>query len=134
MRALMAILVCTLTACSTPGRHFRGIDPVRITVEGSVFDIRVRGNLAEAIRINPQYAPRLGPLAGRAALAMAQVSECNVVQILGDQAVLTGILQCADTAPQYPAAVPQGYDCSAVIPLSKTDEEGAELNYECFAF
>ncbi len=55
----MVILFLALAACDTTGRHFRDSPVTRVTVEGSVFDVRVRGNLAEALRINAQYAPPL---------------------------------------------------------------------------
>ena len=99
MPILVALLLVLLTSCATSTRHFRGVEAVRLQVDGSVFDIRLRGNLAAAIRVNPQYAPRLGPLRARAGFAMAKVSGCAVTGVLGDQAVMTGILDCKDRAP-----------------------------------
>lgn len=83
-----------LAACNTAGPHFRGLPVTRITVEGSTFDVRVRDELAEAIRINAEYAPRFGPIQRRAGIAMAQVSGCTVKDVRGDQAQATGILDC----------------------------------------
>lgn len=77
-----------------PSPAFRGTVPVRVEVQGSVFDVRVRGNRAEAIRLNPQYAPRFGPIRGRAAFAMERVSGCQVVRLTGDQALAFGTLDC----------------------------------------
>lgn len=85
-----------LVACTAPSRYFRGAEVTRVTVDGSVFDVRVRGELAEAVRVDPAYAPRLGPIGPRAGRAMAQVSGCRVRGILGDQALITGILECDD--------------------------------------
>lgn len=95
MRHLILICLLVLTACNTPSWHFQGQRATRVTVQGSTFDVRVRGNLAEALRLNPEYAPRLGPLRERAARAMEEVSGCRVLQVLGDQTLLTGILDCA---------------------------------------
>lgn len=92
-------LLCTLAACTDPSPHFYGVKAARVSVSGSTFDVRVRGNLAEAIRINPQYAPRLGPLRQQAAQAMAAVSGCVVTGVLGDQALMTGVLDCATKTP-----------------------------------
>jgi hypothetical protein len=92
MRLLLPLIL--LAACNTPTAPFRGIDPVRVTVDGSTFDVRIRGDLAEAIRVNAQYAPRLGPIEGRAARAMQQVSGCAVRRVTGDQALLLGQLDC----------------------------------------
>lgn len=92
MRLFLALLL--LAACNTPTAPFRGIKPVRVTIDGSSFDVRVRGDLAEAIRVNAQYAPRLGLIEGRAARAMAQASGCAVRRVSGDQALLLGQLDC----------------------------------------
>ncbi|WP_299876361.1 hypothetical protein [uncultured Sulfitobacter sp.] len=54
----------------------------------------MREDRAEAIRINPEYAPRFGPIRTRAAAAMAQVSGCEVKAVGGDQALAVGILDC----------------------------------------
>lgn len=92
--SLLLLALSTLVACNTPTLPFRGIAPVRVTIDGSTFDVRVRGDLAEAIRVNAQYAPRLGPIEDRAARAMAQVSGCRVKRVTGDQALLLGQLDC----------------------------------------
>jgi len=83
-----------LAACSAGTPYFRELPATRVAVNGSVFDVRVRGDLAEAVRINTQYAPRLGPIRDRAGLAMAQVSGCPILDVLGDAAVTVGVLGC----------------------------------------
>lgn len=95
MKHLVLICVIVLAACDTPSGHFRGQTATRVTIQGSTFDVRVRGNLAEALRLNPEYAPRMGPLRGRAAKAMEEVSGCRVLQVLGDQTLLIGTLNCS---------------------------------------
>jgi hypothetical protein len=94
MRPVMIAVCLMLMGCAAPSSHFQGIDPVRVTVEGSTFDLRQRGTLVEAVRVNPQYAPRLGPLRHRARRAMAFASGCDVKWVMGDQAVLLGRLNC----------------------------------------
>lgn len=91
---LLLALVVLLAACNTPGPHFRGLEATRVTIQGSTFDVRVRGELAEAIRVNSEYAPRFSPVRERAAIAMAQVSGCEVKDVRGDQALATGLLDC----------------------------------------
>ena len=59
-----------VVSCGMPSRYVRDQPATRVSVGGSVFDVRVRGDLAESVRINRQYAPRLGPIGGRAAVAM----------------------------------------------------------------
>ncbi|MEM8654532.1 MAG: hypothetical protein AAGF36_07275 [Pseudomonadota bacterium] len=107
MRWCLPLLIL-LTACSTAGPHFRGLPATRITVDGSTFDVRVNTRLAEALRVNPQYAPRLGPIRYRAARAMEIVSGCEVIELRGDQAQTTGILDCGDGGPPIDYQVPQG--------------------------
>lgn len=95
---LCLALPFALAACDAPSPHFMGIEPTRVEVDGSVFAVRVKGRLAEAVRVNPQYAPRMGPIGERAARAMEQVSGCRVAEIRGDQALILGILDC-DVTP-----------------------------------
>ena len=94
MKIVCVLFIVCLCACNRAGPHFRGLPATRVTVDGSVFDVRVRGELAEAQRVNTEYAPRLGLIGPRAALAMAHVSGCRVKQVLGDQAMVTGVLDC----------------------------------------
>jgi hypothetical protein len=95
MRYVALKIFCTaLAACNTPSIGFRGIDPVTVTVEGSTLDVRVKGTVAEAIRTNMQYAPRMGPIGGRASVAIEQVSGCKVKRFGGDQAVIVAELDC----------------------------------------
>ncbi|WP_299722857.1 hypothetical protein [uncultured Tateyamaria sp.] len=99
-------------ACNTAGPHFRGLPATTVTVNGSTFDVRVNGRLAEAIRTNPEYAPRFGPIRDRAGKAMQIVSGCAVKEVRGDQAQATGILDCGKGGPAPDRLKPQGeYDC-----------------------
>lgn len=82
-----SLALCLFTAaCNTAGPHFRGLPATTVTVDGSTFDVRVRDELAEAIRTTPEYAPRFGPIRARAARAMAMVSGCEVREVRGDRA------------------------------------------------
>lgn len=98
-RITLILMAVVLAACNTPGPHFRGLPATRVTVDGSTFDVRVQPRLAEAMRVNREYAPRLGPIKDRAARAMAQVSGCRVTEVRGDQALATGILDCDPVPP-----------------------------------
>lgn len=88
-----------LVACDTPGPHFRGIVATTVEVDGAVFAVRVRDRLGEAIRTNAQYAPRFGPVAAKAKVAIERVSGCAVTEMRGDQAQALGVLDCGDSAP-----------------------------------
>ena len=92
-------LLLLLAACNTPSQAFRDADVSTVTVDGSTFDIRIKDRYAEALRTNVQYAPRLGPIGGRAAMAIEQVSSCRVHDISGDQAVVRARLDCGNGPP-----------------------------------
>lgn len=72
-----------------------------MNIGGAAFDIRVRDNLAEAIRTNAQYAPRRGSLAAQATFAMETVSGCKVRDLKGDQTYLIGQLDCDGSGEVY---------------------------------
>ena len=134
MRLVMCFFCASLglglAACDLPSTHFAGVAPTRVVVGGSTFDVRVRGTLAEAVRVNPQYAPRLGRLAKQSALAMETVSGCKVLGVLGDQAVQVAELSCGSIGPAVlrPSA---RYDCME-IPSGVERENGTEyLDYDC---
>ncbi|MEL7166573.1 MAG: hypothetical protein AAGL96_13975 [Pseudomonadota bacterium] len=108
-------LMVMLAACNTAHPYFRDAPVTTLTIEGSTFDIRVRENLAEAIRTNPQYAPCLGPIRDRAQRGIERVSGCAVKEMRGDQAQLTGILDCGNGGPRIDRLKPQGeYDCHVI--------------------
>jgi hypothetical protein len=112
---LALILMLLLAACNTPSPGFRGVAPVRVTVGPSVFDVRVRDSQAEAIRLNTEYAPRMGPIGPRATLAIEQVSGCTVRRLGGDQAMIRASLNCGrkGTRPT-PPSVPTSYSCAVI--------------------
>lgn len=109
--ATICLLALGLSACNTPHPHFAGIDPTTVIVDGSTFDVRVKNLQAEALRTNMEYAPRLGPIGGRATIAMERVSGCKVARITGDAALVRGYLDCGDGALELPQARAPSYDC-----------------------
>lgn len=121
--------------CNTSGPHFNGIEATRITVDGSTFDVRVQRRLAEAIRVNAEYAPRLGPIATRAGRAMELVSGCLVVQIRGDATQTTGILDCGEEQEPQVGVLVVGlnYECFAVETYIGDPDDIQFLDYECEA-
>lgn len=108
--ALAAALA--LAGCNTPSPDFRGAPVTRVAVDGSVFDVRVAGSRAEAIRVNPQWAPRRSSVAPQAIAAMERASSCRVVRdsLAGDQAMMIAALDCGAGAPPPREAAPE-IDC-----------------------
>lgn len=107
------VVFAGLAACNSPSPVFRGVAPTRVTVDGSTFDVRVKGFHAEAMRMNAQYAPRFGIIEDRAAQAMRQVSGCEVTKVTGDQALALGKLKCKGKAGPL-TAQPHALEC---VPL-----------------
>lgn len=103
--------VLALTACGGPSPYFAGRPATRIAVDGSVFDVRQRGDLAEAVRLNRQYAPRFGPIRAQAGFAMATVTGCRVRAVLGDQAVALGRLDCDGSPAPAIVVLAPSYSC-----------------------
>ena len=112
MRLSVLAFFVMLMACDTPSPGFRGVDPVRITIGKSTFDVRVKGNQAEAIRLNAEWAPRMEAVAPRAVAAIETVSGCVVRKLGGDQALILAKLNCGKgSAPQTEAPERIEYDC-----------------------
>jgi len=91
------LFLMLLAGCAAPTSGFRGAVATEVVVEGSRFQVYRKGDQAQAVRINRQFAPRIGPLAGRAAIAMQQVTGCRVTDMAGDAAVMVGRLSCTAT-------------------------------------
>ncbi|SFK94763.1 hypothetical protein [Shimia haliotis] len=130
MRLICVVLI--LSGCNAPSPHFRGVEVSRVAVEGSTFDVRHKGRLAEAIRVNAQYAPRLGQVGTRAEIAMEVVTGCDVVEIRGDAAKVTGILKCdAGDAPPPVLLTLREQDCEVVDVFIPAGGATAYLEPEC---
>ena len=95
MRIALILTLCPLlAACDGPTPHFAGMPTTTVTVDGSTFAIRRRGDLAEAVRTNGEFFPQMGTTALRAERAIAQATGCAVRDIRGDPAVLVARLRC----------------------------------------
>lgn len=129
-RMLLSLLLCV--SCGGAGPEFRGLPATRIAVDGSVFLVRVKDSKAEAIRINSQYAPRVGPIHDRAAFAMEKVSGCKVRDVRGDQVLVVGKLSC-DAHSQDRARWPKGvsYDCIQLATGVKNASGVPYADYDC---
>lgn len=134
MKYLVLAFLLILAACNTAGPHFRGLPATTVTVDGSTFDVRVRGDLAEAIRTNSEYAPRFGVIRERAGRAMAMVSGCEVKEVRGDQAQATGILRCGKGKKQRPPhVVPLALECVPVRGSELKQLGGISVEIDCEA-
>lgn len=131
-RCLLFLAMSCVVACNTAGPHFRGLPATTVTVDGSTFDIRVNGRLAEAIRTNAEYAPRFGPVQTRAQKAMELVSGCRVKEVRGDQAQATGLLDCGKGGPAPDRMKQQGeYDCLTLDSYISPATNEVVLDLDC---
>lgn len=129
---LTLFMILVLAACNRAGPHFRALPATTIQIDGSTFDVRVNGLLAEAIRTNVQYAPRFGPVRDRAGKAMQIVSGCTVIEVRGDQAQATGILDCGQGGPPIDRLKPQGeYSCFTVDSYISPATNELVLDLDC---
>lgn len=94
---LFPAVLTLVVACDGPSPGFRGAVASRHVVEGTEFTVHVKDDTAQALRTTNGFSPRIGPLAGRAAIAMQQASGCRVTRMGGDAAVLVGYLSCGKT-------------------------------------
>ncbi|MEO9573191.1 MAG: hypothetical protein ABJ263_11940 [Tateyamaria sp.] len=129
---LLFIAISFIMACNSAGPHFRGLLVTSVTLDGSTFDIRVNGHLAEAIRTNVEYAPRFGPVQTRAQKAMELVSGCRVKEVRGDQAQATGLLNCGKGGPSPDRLKRQGeYDCLTLDSYISPATNEVVLDLDC---
>ena len=93
--AFMCVFLA-LVSCSSPGRRFNGVEPVRITVEGSDFDVYVLGDEVRVIRMSFEMLPTLAVIGPRAVIAMERVTGCKIVNgsFFGDQAMAEARVSC----------------------------------------
>lgn len=95
------VILCLLAACNTAGPGFRDAPEVTRSVDGSTFLIRVRDNMAEIIRTNPEFLPRAETIFDRAGRAVQDATGCDAAWVSGDPAMMLAGLSC-DGAPPPP--------------------------------
>jgi hypothetical protein len=98
--ALTLLVLVALAGCGGPGPAFRGAPVTRVGFGEHMFDIRVKGRRAEAVRVSPGWAPRLAAVGPQAVFAIEQVSGCRVDRLTGDQAMMRATLDCGAGAPE----------------------------------
>jgi len=90
------MMVLVLAGCSGHPA-FMGVQPQTIEVEGSTFQIRIKGEFAEAMRTNFEHVPKIGDTFPKATKAMEIASGCTVVpdSMKGDPALMMAKLKCS---------------------------------------
>ena len=96
MRPLLPFALLLVASCDTAGRGYMGLPATRAEAGGHVFDVRVRGVEAEAVRRNAALLPGFGDVARAAEAAIEQVTGCGVTQVTGDPSVVRAMLDCPE--------------------------------------
>lgn len=122
---MACLLIIFLGGCGGASPAFFGVDPVRVHAGGHVFDIRVDGRRAEAVRRNMVWLPRLASVGVPAVGAIEAVSGCRVDRLTGDQAMMRATLDCGSGAPRPRFPTPY-LECDA---FDLDDETGELLCY-----
>lgn len=93
--SFMVFSLCAACGASTVPQ-LRRAPPQTVTVDGSVFDIRMRGTKAEAIRTNFEFPAKYGPIRRKAITAIETLTPCKVGKTLGDPSVVIAELDCPE--------------------------------------
>lgn len=118
-----------LSACGMSSPHFYGIAATTVRVDDQLFRVRRKGRLAESVRITPAWAPRLGPVAGQAEIAIEGATGCRITRIAGDAAMQVARLDCpgAPPPPLHPQIV-----CRAQHSTFSVARGAPEVEIDCF--
>lgn len=95
--SLLTFMLIVLAACSSAGSSYRHVNPMRVEVEGSVFDVCISEDHARAIRLNFALLPKLESIVTGAVWAIEKASGYSVVSgsVSGDQAVSDARVSCS---------------------------------------
>lgn len=108
-------LFLCLSACGAASPHFRDAPATRVYVDHTVFEVRHKGRLAEATRLNSQFAPNLRSVAPYAETAIRAATGCDVRELRGDAAQIIGILDCQNqTAEPWIFSNRRSAECEVV--------------------
>jgi hypothetical protein len=109
--ARLSVCILLLGACDTPSPEFWGVEPTRMHIAGTSFDIRIKDRKAEAIRLNVERSPRWMIIGAKAGFAIEKVSGCEIRKLGGDTAVVTAKLKCKGDREGYEVPRNLTYDC-----------------------
>ncbi len=104
MRYMMPALALLLAGCDSPHPQFMGVEPKVVTVAGSTFSVRIKGEEAEAIRTSREMVPKIGEIFPKAAAAIEIAGGCPVVanSLKGDSAYVRARIRCGGGAAHRP--------------------------------
>ncbi len=94
--SIFPCIFLVLASCSSPGRRFNNVEPVRVAVQESDFDIYVLDEEVRVIRMNFEMLPTLAVIGPRAVIAIERATGCVVIDgsFVGDQAMADARISC----------------------------------------
>lgn len=98
----LALLPALLAACASPSPAFFGAEEQRVTVEGTRFAVFRRGDVAQAIRLDP---------AGRAALPLMRARLFRAVELGTGCTLVPGTDDPAQGVRNDPGVLTVRIDC-----------------------
>ncbi|MEM1236160.1 MAG: hypothetical protein AAGI10_04250 [Pseudomonadota bacterium] len=118
MRLLWLFVALLLAACNTPTPQFYGVEPVRVTMDGSAYRVFQAEDRAQVLRVSPEMLPNKNAEA-KIIHAIRFATGCNVVgKLKGDVALANARIDCGAGARPWPVEVELLIDCD----IEKDDE------------
>ncbi|MFW2544207.1 hypothetical protein ACN2XU_16350 [Primorskyibacter sp. 2E107] len=103
MRYIFLTVFLLTSACAMGGPGFRGVEAIKTEYGGSKFTLRIRDNLVEATRTNPEMLPRFETVARKAGIAAQIQTGCRAAWVEGDPTMMLIGLSCnGETPPKKP--------------------------------
>jgi hypothetical protein len=95
-RPAFAAVALVVLGCSSPGLEYAGTAPTRVDVNGRVFEVYVKGDRSQAIRVNREWGARQEDVLADARIAIERASGCAVDEddIRGDVTLVNATLSC----------------------------------------
>lgn len=129
--SVMALICLCVAGCNMASAHFADVPAKRVAVDNVVFDVRVKGALAEANRVSQQLLPRFEQVAPSAARAIRIASGCDVVEVRGDAAQIVGVLACKAVPTTQVSTGTELYDCAVIDRATDSPDVVLTVDYDC---
>ena len=105
MRYLFILALLLIAACDSPSLSMRNVPAQRVEIGDLAFQVRVKGDRAEAIRVSQNLFPKRRDVFEAATMAVERASACSVRSLDGDQAIVLARLRCKGEPPPPTALV-----------------------------
>ena len=133
MRYCFASLIL-LAACDMGGPGFRGVDPMRVSIDGSQFSVRQADGRVEVLRTNSEIAFQRQGMTAKMVQAIELTTGCTLVEgsLRGDQVQATGRLKCAGKAASSRISAGQTLICKTPASATRNGVTTVVTELDCF--